>query len=181
MTRQELYKALEGEKIIMYDKFVSHLNRTPLPELAARWTGVLELAKEHEIAKNRADWLAMFMWNSSALTVGEKVLAEREEARLHEMARKAEAERKQREAEIHEKLSRRKLIFWKHCSEYDRRQLVKNYLPNTDDFYQEYVRENYLDHLNDMSDRMALLWFWNVLPPFSLESLPFKKPEAKAA
>jgi len=181
MTRQELYKAMESEKIIMYDKFVSHLNRTPLPELAVRWTGVLELAKEHEVAKNRADWLTMFMWNSTALTVGEKVLAEREEARLHEMARKAEAERKQRETEINEKLSWRKLIFWKHCSEYDRRQLVKNYLPNTDDFYQEYVRENYLDHLNDMSDRMALLWFWNALPPFSLESLPFKKPEAKAA
>jgi hypothetical protein len=181
MTRQELYKAMESEKIIMYDKFVSHLNRTPLLELAARWAGVLELAKEHEVAKNRADWLAMFMWNSTALTVGEKILAGKKEARRLEAARKAEWECKQREAEIHEKLSHRKLIFWKHCSEYDRRQLVKNYLPNTDDFYQEYIRENYLDHLNDMSDRMALLWFWNALPPFSLESLPFEKPVARAA
>ncbi|MDD5598075.1 MAG: hypothetical protein PHV82_09025 [Victivallaceae bacterium] len=181
MTRQELYKAMELEKIILYDEFVSHLKRTPFPELAARWAGVLELAKENQVAKNRADWLAMFMWNSTALTVGEKILAERKESRRREVARKAEAERKMRETEIDEKLSHRKLIFWKHCSEYDRRQLVKNYLPNTDNFYQEYVRENYLDHLNDMSDRMALLWFWNALPPFSLESRLFKTPEAKAA
>jgi homoserine trans-succinylase len=165
----------------MYDKFVSHLNRTPLSELAARWVGVLELAKEHEVAKNRADWLAMFMWNSTALTVGDKELAERKEARRREAVRKAEVEQKHQEAEIYKKLSCRKLIFWKHCSEYDRRQLVKNYLPNTDDFYQQYVSENYLDHLNDISDHTALLWFWNALPPFSLESLPFKKPEAKAA
>ncbi|MFA6715819.1 MAG: hypothetical protein WC082_12375 [Victivallales bacterium] len=181
MTRQELYKAMECEKIIMYDEFASHLNRTPLSELTARWAGVLELVKEHKPQKKRADWLAMFMWNSTALTVGERVLTEREEARCREAARKAEAKRKMRETEINEKLSRRKLIFWKHCSEHDRRQLVENYLPNTDDFYQEYVRENYLDHLNDMSDRMTLLWFWNALPPFSLESLPFKMPEAKAA
>ncbi len=181
MTRQELYKAMEGEKIIMYDEFVSHLNSTSFFELAARWAGVLELAKEHEIAKNRADWLAMFMWNSTAFTIGEKILAKRKEAYHREAARKAEAEREQRKTEIHKKLFRRKLVFWKHCSEYDRRQLVKNYLPNTDDFYQEYVRKNYLDNLNDMSDNMALLWFWNALPPFSLESLQFETPDAKAA
>ncbi len=168
MTRQELYKAMEHEKIIMYDEFLAHLERTPLLELVTRWFGVLELAKEHNPQKHRADWLAMFMWNSTALTVGEDVLARREAERQRAEARRAEAEQKRQAEEIQQKLSEQKLSFWHMCSECDRKRLVLNYLPQTNDFYQEYVRGHYLPDLGAMSDRMVMLWFWNLLPPFSL-------------
>lgn len=171
MTRQELYRAMEHEKIIMYDEFLAHLERTPLSELTARWAGVLELAKEHEPRKHRADWLSMFMWNSTALTVGEDELARRENERKREEARRAEAEQKRKEEEIRKKLSAQKLSFWHICSALDRKRLVLNYLPQTDDFYQEYVREHYLSDLNAMNDRTVLLWFWHALPPFSIEAL----------
>ena len=170
MTRQELYRAMEHEKIIMYDEFLAHLERTPLAELTARWTGVLELAKEHEPQKHRADWLSMFMWNSTALTVGEDELARRETERKREKARRAEAERKRKEVETHRELSRKKLSFWHICSAQDRKRLVLNLLPKTDEFYQEYVREHYLTNLGGMSDRMVLFWFWHALPPFSLSA-----------
>ena len=174
MTRQELYKAMEHEKIIMYDEFLAHLNRMPLSELVARWAGVLELAKEHQVRKNRADWLAMFLWNSTALTVGEDELARRERERKLEAIRKANAERKLREEDIRQKLSGKKLSFWRLCSKSDRKRLVENFLPGCDEFYREYVREHYLADLDAMNDPLVLLWFWNALPPFSLsdEELP---------
>lgn len=181
MTRQELYKAMEQEKIIMVDEFIAHLERTPLAELAARWAGVLELAKEHEPRKRRADWLAMTMWNSTSLTVGEDELARREAGRKREEARRAEKERQRREAEIEENLSRRKLLFWRRCTPFERRQLVENHLPYTNDFCQKFVRENYLEALDAMTEKMVLLWFWHAIPPFSPEAPAYKKPESSAA
>ena len=47
MTRHELYKAMEQEKIIMYDTFFARLERTPLPELVTRWIGILILDREY--------------------------------------------------------------------------------------------------------------------------------------
>lgn len=181
MTREELYKAMEHEKIIMYDEFLAHLERTPLTELVARWVGVLELAKEHEPRKKRADWLSMFMWNSTALTVGEDELERRENERKREAARRDEEEKKRNEEKINAALSVKKLAFWRFCSTKDRKQLVENFLPGCDDFYQEYVREHYLPDLGAMTDRMVLLWFWNALPPFSLELPQIEEQEEKAA
>ena len=168
MTREELYKAMEHEKIILYDEFLAHLERTPLPELVTRWTGVSALEKEYKPCKNRPDWLAMFLWNSTALTVGEDELVRRETERKREGVRKAEAERKRKEEEEERILTGKKLSFWHLCSERDRRQLVMNLLPKCDEFYQEYVRQHYLGNLRTMNDRMVLLWFWNALPPFSI-------------
>lgn len=174
MTRRELYNAMEHEKIILYDQFLAHLERTPLSELAARWVGVLELAKEHNPQKHRADWLAMFLWNSAALTVGETELARREAERKREETRRVEAERKRQEEEIRQKLSMEKLSFWRMCTERDRKHLVLNFLPTCDGFYQEYVRKHYLSDLCVMNDRTVLLWFWNALPPFSANTPPYE-------
>jgi hypothetical protein len=60
---------------------------------------------------------------------------------------------------------------------------VLNFLPKTDDFYQEYVRKHYLSNLGGMNDRTVLLWFWNALPPFSLQEETVHEiiTEAKAA
>ena len=181
MTRKELYKAMEREKIILYDEFLAHLERTPLSELAARWAGVLELAKEHQTRKNRADWLAMFLWNSTAWTVGEEELARREAERKREAERRAEAERKRQEEEIHRILTEKKLSFWHLCSETDRKQRVEIFLPQCDEFYRKYVRAHYLADLGGMPDRMVLLWFWNALPPFSLSEKELPEHPALAA
>ena len=70
MDREEIYRAMELEKIIMYDEFRVKLDKLSEEELAARWIGILALDKEHQVKKHRADWLAMFLWNSTALTVG---------------------------------------------------------------------------------------------------------------
>ena len=43
MNREEIYRAMELEKIIMYDEFRAKLDKLELNELEARWTGVLEL------------------------------------------------------------------------------------------------------------------------------------------
>lgn len=171
MTRQELYKAMEHEKIIMYEEFLAHLNRTPLAELVARWAGVLELAKEHEIRRNRADWIAMFFWNSTSLTVGEDELIRRMEARKRESQKREAEERKRKEQLIHDKLSTKKLRCWRFMSSADRKRLVEEFLPQTDEFYQEYVREHYLRKLDFMDDRTLLAWFWDAIPPFSLQEI----------
>ena len=92
MTRHELYKAMEQEKIIMYDTFFARLERTPLPELMTRWIGILILDREYRIGTHRAEWLATVMWNSAALTVGEAELARRESERQKETERQAKAE-----------------------------------------------------------------------------------------
>lgn len=181
MTRTELYKAMEHEKIIMYDEFLARLNRTPLLELVTRWAGVLELAKAHEIRKRRPDWLAMTMWNSTSLTVGEDELARRAEERRKEAARREEAERKRREQEINDKLSAKKMAYWKQLSSAERRKMIEDYLPQANDFFREYVTENYLKVLDTMSERMVLLWFWSAIPPFTLEELEIPVPLAEAA
>ena len=97
MTRQEIYKAMELEKIIMYDEFRAKLNKLPQEELEARWIGILELDKEHKIKKHRADWLAMFMWNSTALTVGEGEIARRKEEQRRKAILYTEEEQKGKE------------------------------------------------------------------------------------
>ena len=51
MNREEIYRAMELEKIIMYDEFRAKLDKLELNELEARWTGVLELDKEHQMTK----------------------------------------------------------------------------------------------------------------------------------
>ena len=66
MTRQELYKSMEREKIIMSDRLRKRLDQTDLSELHARWIGVLDLANEHKPLKRRADWLAKIFWNDTA-------------------------------------------------------------------------------------------------------------------
>lgn len=170
MNREELYKAMEHRKIIMYDEFVARLERTPWEELEARWTGALELEKEHHPSKNNADWLSMVMWNSTALTVGLDELARRAEEHRKTLARQEAEQRKKAEAELNERLSRQKLIFWKRLIPVDRRKLVESFMKTQDEFYQEYVRQNYLDHLETMTDRMVTLWFWYALPPFSEEA-----------
>lgn len=181
MTRQELYKAMEHEKIILYHEFLAHLERTPLAELVARWAGVLELAKAHDVQKRRADWLVMSMWSSTALTVGEDELVRRANKRKRDTSRRIEAELKCREEKIQAILSGKKLAFWRLCSAKDRKTLVENFLPGCDEFYQKYVREHYLADLGGMTDRVVLLWFWNALPPFSIEYGQVDTPESKAA
>lgn len=171
MNREALYKAMEHRRIIMYDEFVAHLERTPLQELEARWTGALELEKEHRPGKNKADWLSMVMWNSTALTVGQDELERRETERKKMLARQEAEQHQKAEAELHERLSRQKLIFWKRLIPTDRKKLVESFLPTQNEFYQEYVRENYLNHLAAMTDRMVLLWFWYALPPFAEEKI----------
>lgn len=173
MNRDALYKAMEHRRIILYDEFVARLERTPLEELEARWTGALELEKEHRPRQNKADWLSMVMWNSTALTVGRDEMARRETERKKTLAREEAEQRKKAEAELHERLSRQKLIFWKRLMPSDRKKLVESFLSTRDDFYQEYVRENYLNHLDSMTDRMVLLWFWYALPPFTEVEIPF--------
>lgn len=172
MTRQELYKAMEREGLIMYDEFLARLNTTPLPELVARWAGILELAKEYEIQRRRPEWISMFIWNSTALTVGEDELERRAEQKKREEAQRREEERKRQNKLIHDKLAVKKLQCWRKTSSADRRRLINEFLPETDDFFQEYVQENYINHLDSMSDRTLLQWFWDAIPPFSLIGQP---------
>ena len=168
MTRQEIYKAMELEKIIMYDEFRAKLNKLPQEELEARWIGILELDKEHKIKKHRADWLAMFMWNSTALTVGEAEIARRKEEQRRKEILKTEEEQKRKEKEIYQILSKRKLEFWHSSSRHDKECIIHNFFQQSDSFAREYVREDYLHKLEYMEDQAVLMWFWRLLPPFSV-------------
>lgn len=166
MNREELYREMEQRRIIMDDVFAARLERTPWKELEARWTGALELEKEHR-PKRKADWLALIMWNSTALTVGLDEL-ERRAAEQRKMRARLEKERRQKaEQKLHACLSRKKLTFWKRLSVNDRRILIETFMPTQDEFYQKCVRESFLDNLAEMADRIVLLWFWHALPPFS--------------
>ena len=183
MNRAEIYKAMELEKIIMYDEFRAKLDSLDLDELEARWIGIQELDQEHQVQKHRADWLAMFMWNSTALTVGLAEIARRKEEQRRSEIRRAEAERKRREDEIRQKLSNLKLKFWHTSSLHDKKSIVKNFLLQSDEFAREYVTETYRKKLDSMEDQAVLMWFWQFIPPFSLAEEPHIAaiPTAKAA
>ncbi len=172
MDREEIYKAMELEKIIMYDEFRAKLDTLELDELEARWIGILELDKEHLVQKHRADWLAMFMWNSTALTVGLAEVARRQEEQRKAEIRRAEAEQKRREEEIYKELSKRKLKFWHASSKHDKESIIKNFFQQSDEFAREYVCENYQKRLGSMEDQAVLMWFWKFIPPFSLVEEP---------
>ncbi len=172
MNREEIYKAMELEKIIMYDEFRAKLDNLELDELEARWVGILELDKEHQVQKHRADWLAMFMWNSTALTVGLAEVARRQEEQRRAEIRRAEAEQKRREEEIYKELSKRKLKFWHASSKHDKESIIKNFFQQSDEFAREYVCENYQKRLGRMEDQAVLMWFWKFIPPFSLVEEP---------
>lgn len=172
MDRKEIYKAMELEKIMMYDEFRTKLDTLELDELEARWIGILELDKEHQVQKHRADWLAMFMWNSTALTVGLAEVARRQEEQRRAEIRRAEAEQKRREEEIYNKLSKKKLEFWHASSLYDKKCIIKAFFQQSDEFAREYVRENYQKKLDSMEDMAVLMWFRQFIPPFSLAEVP---------
>ena len=53
MIREQIYKKMEQEKLIMSDRFRRRLDQTGLAELTARWIGVLDLVKEHDVAQQR--------------------------------------------------------------------------------------------------------------------------------
>ena len=168
MTRQELYKSMEREKIIMSDRLRKRLDQTDLSELHARWIGVLDLANEHKPFKRRADWLAKIFWNSTALTVGEDELARREAEKKRIAEQQAEQKRKKLEEELRQQLSEKKLAFWHSCSSAEQLEIAGNYSRSIGGFFQEFVEENYLDDLSNMSDNSVLMFFWSAIPPFSL-------------
>lgn len=172
MDRKEIYKAMELEKIMMYDEFRTKLDTLELDELEARWIGILELDKEHQVQKHRADWLAMFMWNSTALTVGLAEVARRKEEQRRAEIRRAEAEQKRREDAIYKELSRKKLKFWHASSKHDKESIVRNFFQQSDEFAIEYVRENYQKKLDRIDDQVVLMWFRPFIPPFSLAEEP---------
>ena len=172
MNREEIYRAMELEKIIMYDEFRAKLDKLELNELEARWTGVLELDKEHQMTKRRADWLAMVMWNSTAFTVGEAEIARRREEQRRAEIRRVEAEQKRREEKIYKELSKRKLEFWHASSLHDKKCIIKTFFQQSDEFAREYVSENYQKWLGSMEDQAVLMWFWRFIPPFSLVEEP---------
>ena len=168
MTRQELYKSMEREKIIMSDRLRKRLDQTDLSELHARWIGVLDLANEHKPLKQRADWLAKIFWNSTALTVGEDELARQEAEKKRIAEQQAELKRKKLEEELRQMLSEKKLAFWHSCSSAEQLEIARNYTNGIGGFFQEFVEENYLDDLANMSDNSVLMFFWSAIPPFSL-------------
>ena len=168
MTRQELYKSMEREKIIMSDRLRKRLDQTNLEELYARWVGVLDLANEHKPLKRRADWLARIFWNSTALTVGEDELARREAEKNRIAEQQEELKRKKLEEELRQLLSEKKLAFWHSCSTAEQLEIAGNYTISVGGFFQEFVEERYLYDLANMDDSSVLLFFWNAIPPFSL-------------
>ena len=168
MTRNELYKSMEREKIIMSDRLRKRLDQTDLSELHARWIGVLDLANEHKPLKRRADWLAKIFWNSTALTVGEDELARRETEKKRIAEQQAELKRKKLEEELRQQLSEKKLAFWHSCSVAEQLEIAENYSSSIGGFFQEFVEERYLHDIADMDDNSVLTFFWSAIPPFSL-------------
>lgn len=168
MDREEIYRAMELEKIIMYDEFRVKLDKLSEEELAARWIGILALDKEHQVKKHRADWLAMFLWNSTALTVGLAEIARKKEEQRRAEIRRAETEQKRREEKIYNELSKRKLEFWHASSLYDKECIIKAFFQQSDEFAREYVQKNYQKQLEHMEDQAVLMWFRPFIPPFSI-------------
>ena len=168
MTRQELYKSMEREKIIMSDRLRKRLDQTDLSELHARWIGVLDLANEHKPFKRRADWLAKIFWNSTALTVGEDELARREAEKKRIADQQAELKRKKIEEELRRLLSEKKLAFWHSCSVAEQLEIAENYSSSIGGFFQEFVEECYLHDIANMDDNSVFTFFWSAIPPFSL-------------
>ena len=165
MIREQIYKKMEQEKLIMSDRFRRRLDQTGLAELTARWIGVLDLVKEHQPRVRRAEWMARILWNPTALTVGKEIRDN--ELRRRKLAAE-EDERKRREEAVERELSEKKLAFWRSWSPEEKRKVIAGYINNIGGCFQKYVEKNCLTRLESMDNRTVLLFFWGAIPPFSI-------------
>lgn len=169
MTRKELYCWMEREHLLLTGALYRNLQRTPLEELIKRWLGVLELAKDYE-PQRHAQWLAMFFWNSAALTVGEIKFTNLQAEQNRKKLQEEEQIRLRKEKETEAILSEHKLLTWRNTP--DKRKLIQQNCIHFHPSYQQWLHEKYLDSNRDLetlSGKEVLLSFWNLIPPFTMD------------
>ncbi len=159
---------MQESKILMTESFMNKLDAMSEEELETRWLGIQSLLIDHK-PKNKPGWMAEHFANPTTLTVGNLELLRLENQRKKALKEAEKKRQKQLEERQERLLGRQKLYTWHHCT--TKRQLVEKYCPNCDSFYQQWIRENYLNNnrnLDKLSDREVLIMFWMVIPPFEL-------------